>query len=82
MGGNEMDSSKTKDRYEIYLERKRTYLQEWRKRNPDKVKEYSKWAYEKLKRQSFNKLKEDNNHDRGKDDVSNNPADSKGYGVT
>lgn len=48
-GGNEMNSSKTKNRYQLYLERRRAYLKEWRKRNPDKVKEYSKRAYEKLK---------------------------------
>lgn len=44
-----MNSSKTKNRYQLYLERRRAYLKEWRKRNPDKVKEYSKRVYEKLK---------------------------------
>lgn len=44
-----MTEQEKKNRYQAYLERRRIYLKEWRKRNPDKVKEYSRRAYQKLK---------------------------------
>lgn len=44
-----MTGDQQRDRYDAYLERRRRYLREWRKRNPGKVREYTRRAYEKMK---------------------------------
>lgn len=47
-GGDNMDKKLTdKEIQELAREKQREYLREWRKRNPDKVREYNKRYWKK-----------------------------------